>query len=437
MSLLPQDDTWRPSISPKQHPSRQQRDWYPYYAGFTEKFVENVLSSNWHDFRNVLDPWSGSGTTSAVCLRNGVKSNGLDINPALTIIARGRLVPIAKREEVRKLAKRVVDAAEGATPDPNSSDLLRLWFTDDAVCHIRSVELSIQRLCETKGGKELHNSEPLSANDLPILLSFLYTALFAAVRSVLGEFRSTNPMWIKKRSSSTQQANPSQLLICQLFCNAVEPLANLLSMPEPLIEVDNIPVTTGDSNQLPYENDTFDAAITSPPYATRLDYVNGTLPELAIIGATEQTVADLRKQVTGSPVVRQVDHADADSLPSPFANDLLEKVRTHTSKGSSNYYFPWLRNYFWNLKKGFDEIHRTVTRGGKICIVVQDSRYKELHVNLQQIVTELLSANDRPLISRIDHPARNLRFSQVEMPTIHREGSRNVESLLVYGRSTP
>lgn len=62
-----------------------------------------------------------------------------------------------------------------------------------------------------------------------------------------------------------------------------------------------------------------------------------------------------------------------------------------------------MRNYLLKLKKGIDEISRTVKEEGITCVVVQDSRYKEIHINLQRIVSDLLAANGRPLVLRIDH----------------------------------
>ena len=433
ISMLCRDDASWPSISPKQDPLRAQRDWYPYYAGFTEQFVENVLSSDWHDFRNVLDPWSGSGTTTAVCTKTGLASKGLDINPALTVIARGRLVPANTKRQLKELTKQVVSAAHRATPTLESSDLLRLWLADDAVFSIRCIEDAIRMVCGMDSEDNCLVQKTFSVDTFSVIMSFLYTALFASVRSVLGGFRSTNPMWIKTSVNSTKLANPSRHSLLQLFQASAWQLANLLSMPDSDLVGSDISVRTGDATNLPYEDQCFDSVITSPPYATRLDYVNGTLPELAILGATEQSVANLRRQVTGSPVVRHVVDDSDGPLPSEYANGLLEQIRTHCSKGSENYYYPWLRNYFWKLKKGLDEIDRAVKREGVICIVVQDSRYKELHINLQQIVTELLAARGRSLRSRIDHPAKNLRFSQIQIRETLKESEKNVETLLVYG----
>ena len=433
VSLLPHNDAWRPSISPKQHRSRAKRDWYPCYAGFTEHFVENILSADWYTFRNVLDPWSGSGTTSAVCTKTGITSKGLDINPALTVIARGRLLPANTKRELQDLTKKVVRAAHRTAPSLQSSDLLRLWFANDAVFNIRCIEDAIHMVCGMHLDNECLAQESYTVDNFSVVMSFLYTALFASVRSVLRGFRSTNPMWIKTSVNSTELANPSRQSLLQLFQTSVRQLATRLSMPEPVLVRGDIPLCTGDATNLPYADQSFDSVITSPPYATRLDYVNGTLPELAIIGATERSIANLRRQVTGSPVVRHVRDACDGPLPSECANGLLENIRTHPSKGSKNYYYPWLRNYLWKLKRGLDEIDRTVKREGVICIVVQDSRYKELHINLQQIVFELLAAGGRRLRSRIDHPAKNIRFPQVQIRETRQESVKNVETLLVFG----
>ena len=85
------------TIPPKQPTARRLRDWYPYYAGFTERFVNAVIDDYLQGSESVVDPWSGAGTTTVACLRCGIESWGVDINPVATVIARARLNPRSAR----------------------------------------------------------------------------------------------------------------------------------------------------------------------------------------------------------------------------------------------------------------------------------------------------------------------------------------------------
>ena len=62
------------AISPKQPMVIRRRDWYPYYAGFTQKFVDAVIAEHLGKATSVVDPWSGSGTTTVACLSRGAST---------------------------------------------------------------------------------------------------------------------------------------------------------------------------------------------------------------------------------------------------------------------------------------------------------------------------------------------------------------------------
>ena len=421
------------SISPKQPVSKRRRDWYPYYAGFTEQFVEAVLHEFLRGAENVLDPWSGSGTTTVVCLNNGVSSKGLDINPALTVIARARLVPKTMKATLTGLANNICEAASSHTIETSASDLLHNWLTVDTLRYTRGIEAAIHDVCQSTVATDFAVPLESQVDDYPVVLSFFYTALFSTVRSVLSAFRTTNPMWIKTPSTPDNLSNVSLNDLTVFFRKSVDDLADLLSDSDDGIQTEDIPFTTGNATRLTFRRRLFDGVITSPPYATRLDYIKGTLPELAVLGATDQFTSFLRAQVTGSPVVRHVRPSSLQSSSSESANDLLAAIEAHSSKGSKRYYFPWMRHYLLQLEQSIAEINRTVTSEGTICIVVQDNRYKEVHINLQQIVTELFAARGRTLTTRIDHPARNFRFVSPNLSPSTSSQLIDAESLLVFG----
>lgn len=412
-------------VSAKQPASLEKRDWYPYYAGFTEAFVNSVATTFFRDAPCVLDPWSGSGTTTAACGKLGLKSIGVDLNPALTVIAKARLTPLSESSVFEAGASTLLAAAREDEPtESQPHDLLRVWIQPGAVCRLRAVQRAIHRTVLPRHPPPHLRPIALDVDTLPKTACFYYSALFFTVRNLLARFRTSNPMWLKTPQSDRHRVTPSWTTISRTFRSAADYLRARLSY-----QSDQAPHTlssfkTGTATDLPFSDSHFDAALTSPPYATRLDYVMGTLPELAVLGADKNYITNLRSRTTGSPVVRSATANTRERLQSQSATNTLTSVSSHASKGSRRYYMPWLRNYLVDLQRGLFEIHRTVTPRGTLCLVVQDSYYKEHRIALQRIVTEVLESRGRPLSCRYDRPVRTPR------------NQTSIESLLVF-RSIP
>ena len=425
-----------PSIqlpSPKQSPTKNRRDWYPYYAGFTEAFASAVLTGHLSDATAVLDPWSGSGTTTAACIKSGVQSTGLDLNPAMTVIATGRLAPFPQQPSLQSLTEKILDTAREPTPAYPADDLLTHWVRPKTARRIRAIQSAIHS-CIKSSQKTGTLQENISAVDrLCSTACFFYCILFSTVRSLLNRFGTTNPMWLKYPVSYRHRIAPSWKTLTEVFSDEFRRLSHRLTfITEPALDI-HPPFRTGNAASLPFINDYFDAALTSPPYATRLDYVKGTLPELAVLGATDGTVRQLRRESTGSPVVHGHTGNDYHHIESPCARRTLAHIRSHPSKGSQSYYHPWMRNYIHHLQAGILEIDRVVTAGGTIGIVVQDSYYKGFHVNLQRIVVETLASRGRTLSCRYDNPA-HAPYRKTQGPGDRTESRRlHTETVLIFG----
>src|SRR5207244_1397194 len=92
--------------------SARSRGWYRYYAGYSPEFVEDALASlDLEDGATILDPWNGSGTTTAVAHERGYSALGYDANPALVLAARARLVGADVAESLHPLAQDILDHA--------------------------------------------------------------------------------------------------------------------------------------------------------------------------------------------------------------------------------------------------------------------------------------------------------------------------------------
>ena len=392
-----------------------------------------MLERHLRDARRVLDPWSGSGTTIAACAKRGVTANGVDLNPALTVIARARLTPFSTRDRLLPLGTRILEAAHGLGSTPHDGDPLERWMRADAVGRVRAIQDGIHALLTDTPPRTGRESISAAADGLPLLACFFYSALFARVRDLVRRFRTTNPMWLKAPDSRRDRIAPGWGTLSGVFLERVQYLRDRLSLDRELDVSDGDPFRTASATCLPFATGLYDGVLTSPPYATRIDYVKGTLPELAVLGADDEFLDALREESTGTPVVkgRASDQGD-EVLISQYGISILSQIGSHPSKGSRSYYRHWMRRYLIGLQAGLFEINRTVSSGGRICIVVQDSYYKELHIDLQRVIIETIEGLGRRLTNRDDYPATRLRSRMNPEARRHLVHRTNIESLLVF-----
>jgi hypothetical protein len=422
--------TVKSSSSPKQQQGDRLKDWYPYYAGFTQQFVQSALDTHFVGANSVLDPWNGSGTTTAVCALRSVRCTGLDVNPAATIIARARLTPRNISDSLLPLSLEIMRAAE-EPPPRRAAEPLSEWLRTPAIRQLRGIQHGIHRVLvgDTVLESDLAADPSASASQLPVLAAFFYASLFATARDVLRPFRGSNPTWCKSPTTHRHRINPSAATIRDLFVGRVKFLAERLCLTSELAaswaDVATRSVLDLDSKG------TYDACLSSPPYATRVDYVRSTAAELAVLGLDSDQMYSLRSATTGTPTVRgSVRHLR--QLRSRSANQLLSEVAAHPSHGSVNYYAPWLRKYVTDLEDALLTIHQAVRTGGRIGIVVQNSYYKHIEIDLQRIVCESLTELGRRPADRADYPVPHSMTNINSAARRNLEGRQHQESLLVF-----
>ena len=280
-----------------------KRDWYPYYAGFTERFVDAVLSEYLAGTNSVLDPWSGSGTTTLVCAKSGIPSTGIDVNPALTVVARARLTPNVYQPTILEIASQILETSPKINPVVSDDDPLGQWLQASSVARIRALRMAIHLLLAPD--IQLYGIPmPTDIHDkLPTLACFFYTALFATVRDVLVQFQATNPMWFKSARSPDTRISPAWDHLADTFGRYARQFHERLTSDLPVAKAELATLNTATATSLAIPVGHFGGVLTSPPYATRVDYVKGTLPELAVLGLNESRLAALRAKSLGTPVV--------------------------------------------------------------------------------------------------------------------------------------
>ena len=269
--------------SPKRS-NGQGSDWYPYYAGYSAEFVREALERlALPQGAVVMDPWNGAGTTTATAASLGFRAVGIDINPAMALVASGRMLPPDSVPAVLPCLDH-----PGRTKRTDA-DPLRTWFDGESGRFIRRLAEQIYSLSRSDASAQY-------------LHGFYFTALALTVRALLTGERISNPTWFAMRRRHQDSYSPSPPRIRRMFGETIQSLKLKLHASPPRYPAW---ILTADSSRLPLPDHSVDAIVTSPPYCTRLDYPVATQPELSLLGLerTSPRFRSLRNNTLGTPTI--------------------------------------------------------------------------------------------------------------------------------------
>ena len=365
--------------------------WHPYYAGYSEQFVVDVLQCLSEPSDIVLDPWNGSGTTTFASQKMGRLSIGIEINPVMTIHARAKSLQLVKKsQELRALRNKLIEIASRSYRERTyRTDSLSIFASAEVIDILLSlrdtvfsklVNINCPKFTQailTKNPRISYGSD---------IQSFFLSAIFRVFRKVGNFEKGSNPTWLKIKNKVTTY---SQKDILNIFNEIVEDMIEDLSRSlQDEYKANDFLTINGDSCQLPIKDCSIDLVITSPPYCTRIDYAVSTKPELLLLGFTDEQFDTLRRATTGAPVI--VDKTiEKERAWGSTCNHFLAEVSQHNSKASRSYYLPNYLQYFRDIFVSMKEICRVIKDSGKAAIVVQSSYFKDIELPLGEIYKEM------------------------------------------------
>lgn len=377
--------------NPKRHfdsPEMVQSRLFPYYAGYSADFTDTLIQSlGVAKGSIILDPWNGSGTTMRSAMASGAHAVGVDLNPAMVIVAKAGLWSSLESTSLESLSRHIISLAntdEGINIEP-----LNTWFIGESAAFLRSIEIQINRLFISHDTYlSLETDENLKK--VSPLAGLFYVALFRTTRHLLQHFVSSNPTWVKKPTSPYARVRPTKEHISTVFLGEIDKLRKALSQRKPLpIKPNNTAhLILGSSENLPIPNESIDFVISSPPYCTRIDYAVSTVIELAILRVTQSSFDGLRRALMGSSTVAE-GKVEARLEWGKECLDFLSELYRHPSKASKTYYFKSHIQYFRSLYVSVGEVARVLRKGSTCVMVMQDSHYKEIKNDVPKILMEM------------------------------------------------
>lgn len=335
-------------------------DVFPYYAGFSFAWAHEKLAALDGDLSTVvLDPWNGSGTTTLAAQACGLSTIGVDLNPVANIVARLRV-------NIRHGAK-LCQPPECVFPESTGeSDPLCSWLDESTARQLRRWEYMLRGLDAAES-------------------ALGYVALFRVVRQITRRFEGSNPTWVKRTASSADLVTvPDSDLDDLIMLEQREVIAKLT---RDRYAESPTQVLTASSTALPIADESVDAILTSPPYLTRIDYAVAYSRELAVLGIDITRDRYLRANLMGTTLIRSRELREV-AAGGALAQSLMGRVSTHPSKASGGYYLKQIQQYIVDLTSSFGELSRVAKVGAQMILVVQDSYYKDIPIELAAICME-------------------------------------------------
>lgn len=337
--------------------------WYNYNHSFSRSLVLFLINECGLGKRDlVLDPFCGTGTTLLACKEIGMSALGIDILPLSVFVTNtklsdfnpGNLQPIWLR------LQRGFDEAQNI--DISGMAALKKVFADEMLKKVMLFK------------REILNIGRLAARNF-FLLCLLSTLDKVSMARKDGGFL---------RFSRLKQPLP--------FREAFSLQVNLM-----LSDLEGSPFGTkcgaclacqGDSRRLPFEMDSIDAVITSPPYLNRHDYTRVYAAEL--LTGFLRDVSELKElryhSIRSHVEARGVFKADGFKPPTE-----LEEILRHLSQTSlpNSQVVPMIRGYFEDIYLTLRELYRVVKKGARVSFVVGNVRYGGIMIPVDTLLAEI------------------------------------------------
>ena len=364
--------------------------WLKYKEGFSAGLVKELLERT--PAKSMLDPFSGAGTSVLTAGSMGIPGTGIEIMPIGNLAARA-ISAVSNGLEPDSFVK-----ASNAIIDAVSQD----HYNDRYLFpHVPITKHAFPETTE----RDLAKAREFIAGVAEPSLS---TILTLACVSVLEEISYTRKDGQFLRWDPQSGRNVSRRLHKEFVPKLGESLRRRLveiAADIPALKhkyggavtefIDGSSLT--ELRHLPAA--TFDAVITSPPYANRYDYTRTYALELAYLGFDANQFKELRQALLSATVenrpkreilAREYGDSKRFSSATAMANDqealqeALGILKANVEHLSNRNIISLVENYFTEMALIISELGRLITPGGSLLMVNDNVRYhgEEIPVDL-------------------------------------------------------
>lgn len=366
--------------------------WMKYKEGFSAGLVRSLLEQT--GARRVLDPFSGIGTTALTASSMGMESVAIDVMPVGNEAAKAMIAVACEVDaaRLRRAAGRLaayIDGGAGQRPFP----------------HVRITRSAFPQRTEAEIGRARHFIGRIADSAVRTVLDFACMSVLEEVSYTRkdGQFlrwdrRSGRDVADRLRKPRIPTLREALAARTAMIAADAPALRERYGGPRPAIR-------TGSSltvlRELP--SGSFDAVVTSPPYANRYDYTRTYALELAYMGYGEEDLRRLRQDMLTATVENRPKGGEIAAAygrsrrPAKAAGiaaecgrlqDVLSYLREEVESLNNRQIVRLVENYFAEMALVVVELGRLVRPGGDVFMVNDNVRYHGMDVPVDLILSE-------------------------------------------------
>lgn len=347
--------------------------WSSYIQGFSAKFVNSILEKYKIDSScSVLDPFNGSGTTLICAKRKGIHSCGIEINPLLVFTSKVKTNWKINPEKVKKIS---TNLKFNFNPSINPPDFLltEKQFNPKVLRNLLIIKESISTIDD----KEIQNLFKLALVSILIPCSNL----------------KRSPCLGYAKNKKVRPTTPFRL-----FDHKIDQMIEDLKFiqKKPRHGVSN--VIEGDSRTVFFPKSHYDLAITSPPYASGMDYIMNYKIEMAWLDfiRSHQEAANLKKRMVVCDNISRVFMRSFKDKKEVYNNEWIDRVFDLLKEEMENRDNYRRKDMHLIVKKYFDDLYQimknvfySLNENGIFVLVIGDSLIADVYIPTDLILAKI------------------------------------------------
>jgi hypothetical protein len=373
--------------------------WYRFKEAFSPRFVSSAIGAIERRPRVCVDPFGGSGTTALTCQFLGVHPATMEVNPFLADLIEAKLTRydvsslirsytevLKESRAIRIEPQRVLDGAPPTFVEPGVDGR---WIFDRPVAKkLLALRAAVLQL-----------SDPAHQRLFRVLLGSIAVRLSNVLIS--GKGRRYRSGW-ETRSETAQSVERAFRDTAE---KAIEDVTRFGRRAER-----GFTLLRGDARDLIHKSPPAEFSLFSPPYPNSFDYTDIYNVELWLLGylTSSQDNKSLRNSTLRSHV--QVKRSYEGEVPE---SKLLKKIVRDLTRKAEELWDPYIpamvRAYFADMAAILGGLDATMTRKADVMMVIGDSRYAGVRVDVASILAEMAPALSFRVISL--RPIRAMRAS--------------------------